>query len=100
VVAPAPGSRSIGDDSADSLQVVALDASDILDDAARIIEANGLSQTISTVKGKAEAVDLAPLLTSDGGDGKADVLVSEWMGYALLYGASGGRRDGSSVGST
>ncbi|KAG8778640.1 hypothetical protein FRC15_010647 [Serendipita sp. 397] len=51
--------------------------SNIIDQAQKIIEANGFKNTITLVKGKLEDVEL-PIQ-------QFDVIVSEWMGYFLLY---------------
>ncbi|KAI0093041.1 S-adenosyl-L-methionine-dependent methyltransferase [Irpex rosettiformis] len=57
--------------------VVGIDMSNIIDQAQKIIEANGFSNTITLVKGKLEEADL-PIK-------EFDIIVSEWMGYFLLY---------------
>jgi len=57
--------------------VVGIDMSNIIDQAQKIIEANGFKDTITLVKGKLEDVEL-PME-------KFDIIVSEWMGYFLLY---------------
>lgn len=62
-------------------RVVALDASSIINDAITIVHANDLSAVVAPVQGLAETVDLKTHM----GVEKADVIVSEWMGYALLY---------------
>jgi len=54
--------------------------SNIIDQAKIIVEKNGFADVITLVKGKLEEVDLGL-----GPDGKVDVIISEWMGYALLY---------------
>lgn len=58
-------------------KVIAVDKSDIMTKAMENIFNNGLSDTISCVKGAIEDV----VLPVD----KVDVIVSEWMGYFLLY---------------
>jgi type I protein arginine methyltransferase len=58
-------------------KVIGVDASDILDQAKLIVEANGLSDVVTLIKGKVEEITL-PVE-------KVDVIVSEWMGYCLLY---------------
>lgn len=62
-------------------QVIAIDASDVADRARENIDANGFGHVIKVFKGKVEdlANDLAPY------KGKIDLMVSEWMGYFLLY---------------
>ncbi|KAF7792352.1 hypothetical protein EIP86_003388 [Pleurotus ostreatoroseus] len=57
--------------------VVGIDMSNIIDQAQKIIEANGFSDTITLVKGKLEEAVL-PIT-------EFDIIVSEWMGYFLLY---------------
>ncbi|KAI6040234.1 S-adenosyl-L-methionine-dependent methyltransferase [Pisolithus marmoratus] len=58
-------------------QVVGVDMSNIIDQAQKIIEANGFKDTITLVKGKLEDVEL-PI-------NQFDIIISEWMGYFLLY---------------
>ncbi|KAJ3866690.1 S-adenosyl-L-methionine-dependent methyltransferase [Lentinula novae-zelandiae] len=57
--------------------VVGIDMSNIIDQAQKIIDANGFSKTITLVKGKLEESDL-PIK-------QFDIIISEWMGYFLLY---------------
>ncbi|CCA78036.1 probable HMT1-hnRNP arginine N-methyltransferase [Serendipita indica DSM 11827] len=57
--------------------VVGIDMSNIIDQAQKIIEANGFKDTITLVKGKLEEAEL-PIQ-------QFDIIVSEWMGYFLLY---------------
>ncbi|RPD74205.1 S-adenosyl-L-methionine-dependent methyltransferase [Lentinus tigrinus ALCF2SS1-7] len=57
--------------------VVGVDMSNIIDQAAKIVEANGFKDRITLVKGKLEEVTL-PFE-------KFDIIISEWMGYFLLY---------------
>ena len=59
------------------------DASDILQSARRVVEANGLQERVKLVQSTVETLDLAPLLPE--GVDKVDVIISEWMGYLLLY---------------
>ena len=59
--------------------VIAVDASEIVEYARRIVVANGLSEKITVVRGTMESVKLPD------GIEKVDVIISEWMGYALLY---------------
>ena len=61
-------------------KVIGVDMSNIIDQARVIVDKNGFSDTITLVKGKLEEVDLGL-----GPDGKVDVIISEWMGYFLLY---------------
>ncbi|KAF9568172.1 protein arginine N-methyltransferase [Agrocybe pediades] len=57
--------------------VVGIDMSNIIEQAQKIIEANGFKDSITLVKGKLEEADL-PIK-------EFDIIVSEWMGYFLLY---------------
>jgi len=63
--------------------VIGVDASDILQSAARVVASNGLQERVKLVQGTLETIDLAPLLPE--GVTKVDVIISEWMGYLLLY---------------
>ncbi|KAF4977523.1 hypothetical protein FZEAL_5957 [Fusarium zealandicum] len=58
-------------------QVIAVDKSDIITKAQENIFNNGLSKVITCLKGAMEDVKL-PV-------DQVDVIVSEWMGYCLLY---------------
>ncbi|KAK0651323.1 S-adenosyl-L-methionine-dependent methyltransferase [Cercophora newfieldiana] len=62
---------------AGAARVIAVDRSDILDKARENIFHNGLDSIITCVKGCIEDVTL-PVA-------QVDIIVSEWMGYALLY---------------
>ncbi|KAG6832841.1 Protein arginine N-methyltransferase 1 [Tephrocybe sp. NHM501043] len=57
--------------------VVGIDMSNIIDQAQKIIEANGFKDKITLVKGKLEEAEL-PFP-------EFDIIISEWMGYFLLY---------------
>jgi type I protein arginine methyltransferase len=57
--------------------VYAVDASDIADLATTIVQLNGFSDRITVIKRKVEEVEL-PV-------DKVDIIISEWMGYFLLY---------------
>jgi type I protein arginine methyltransferase len=57
--------------------VYALECSSICDLGRQIVAANGMSDKITFIQGKAEEVTL-PVET-------VDVIISEWMGYALIY---------------
>ncbi|SPO37091.1 probable HMT1 - hnRNP arginine N-methyltransferase [Pseudozyma flocculosa] len=61
-------------------KVIGVDMSNIIDQAKVIVETNGFADVITLVKGKLEEVDLGL-----GPDGKVDIIISEWMGYFLLY---------------
>lgn len=57
--------------------VYGVDCSSIIDHAARIVETNGFGEKITLIKAKMEEVELpVPFV---------DIIVSEWMGYFLLY---------------
>ncbi|KAF8230032.1 arginine N-methyltransferase 3 [Tricholoma matsutake] len=60
-------------------RVIAVDASAIAEKAERIVKANGFGDIITVIKGKIEEIALPDDLTY------VDIIVSEWMGYALLY---------------
>ena len=57
--------------------VIGVDMSNIIDQAKCIVKDNGLDDKIVLVKGKMEEVVL-PVP-------KVDIIISEWMGYCLLY---------------
>jgi len=57
--------------------VIGIDQSEIIYQAMDIVRENGLENVITLVKGKAERVTL-PV-------DKVDVIISEWMGYFLLF---------------
>ncbi|KAK5940083.1 Ribosomal protein arginine N-methyltransferase rmt3 [Knufia obscura] len=58
-------------------QVIAVDNSNIIDTAREIIRTNQLDHKIQCIRGKIEEVQL-PVA-------QVDIIVSEWMGYVLLY---------------
>ncbi|GAA5874422.1 hypothetical protein JCM8547_005395 [Rhodosporidiobolus lusitaniae] len=57
-------------------KVYAVDASNVAFKATRNVKANGFEGTIEVIKGKVEEIKLPE---------KVDVIISEWMGYCLLY---------------
>src|ERR1700738_1099399 len=57
--------------------VIGVDMSNIIDQAKKIVELNGMGDKITLLKGKMEEVEL-PFP-------QVDIIVSEWMGYFLLY---------------
>ncbi|KAL2759505.1 hypothetical protein ACRALDRAFT_1074227 [Sodiomyces alcalophilus JCM 7366] len=57
--------------------VFAVDKSDVIEKARANVYQNGLSDTITCIKGRIEDIDL-PVP-------QVDIIVSEWMGYCLLY---------------
>lgn len=57
--------------------VIGVDMSTIIEKARQIVEVNGMSDKITLLQGKMEEVQLpCP---------RVDIIVSEWMGYFLLY---------------
>lgn len=62
---------------AGAAQVIGVDRSDIVGQARAIVQLNGLDKVVTLVQGKVEDIDL-PVE-------KVDAIVSEWMGYCLLY---------------
>ncbi|KAI0322098.1 protein arginine N-methyltransferase [Amylostereum chailletii] len=59
--------------------VFAVDASNIAVKARRIVKANDLEDVITVIQGKVEDITLPDGVTH------VDIIISEWMGYALLY---------------
>eukprot|EP00742_Colponemidia_sp_Colp-10_P003798 GILJ01004045.1.p1 GENE.GILJ01004045.1~~GILJ01004045.1.p1 ORF type:complete len:366 (-),score=49.93 GILJ01004045.1:110-1207(-) len=57
-------------------KVYAVEASNMAEIATQIVARNGLSNVIEVIKGEAEKIELPE---------KVDVIVSEWMGYFLLF---------------
>jgi protein arginine N-methyltransferase 3 len=62
-------------------EVIAIDASDVANRAKENIRVNGMDGIITVYKGKVE--DLQDQLSQF--KGRVDIIVSEWMGYFLLY---------------
>ncbi|KAI0045962.1 protein arginine N-methyltransferase [Auriscalpium vulgare] len=62
---------------AGAAHVVGIDMSNIIDQAIKIVQANGFADKITLVKGKLEETEL-PIQ-------QFDIIISEWMGYFLLY---------------
>ena len=60
-------------------KVIGIEMSSIIVQARQIVETNGFADTITLVQGKVEEVDLPE------GIDQVDVIISEWMGYFLLY---------------
>jgi len=59
--------------------VIGVDMSSIIESAREIVRANGFADKITLVRGKMEEISLPH------GIEKVDIIVSEWMGYCLLY---------------
>ena len=57
--------------------VVGVDMSTIIDKAREIVAVNGMADKITLIQGKMEEVELPYK--------KVDIIISEWMGYFLLY---------------
>jgi protein arginine N-methyltransferase 1 len=57
--------------------VIGVDMSNIIDHAKEIVRRNSLDHIVTLIKGKIEEVEL-PV-------DKVDIIISEWMGYCLLY---------------
>jgi protein arginine N-methyltransferase 1 len=57
--------------------VIGVDMSTMIDHAKQIVKDNGLDHIITLIKGKMEEIEL-PVP-------KVDIIISEWMGYCLLY---------------
>jgi len=61
-------------------KVYGIDASDIAIQAQQIVKDNKLDDVVTIIKGKVEEVEIPGV-----GKGGIDIIVSEWMGYCLLY---------------
>ncbi|XP_007885482.1 protein arginine N-methyltransferase 6 [Callorhinchus milii] len=61
---------------AGAARVYAVEASEVAEEATRIAGLNGLSERIRVIRGPVEEVDIPE---------PVDAIVSEWMGYALMY---------------
>ncbi|KAL8828090.1 MAG: hypothetical protein Q9191_002788 [Dirinaria sp. TL-2023a] len=57
--------------------VMAVDMSTIIHKAKEIVDVNGMSDKITLIQGKVEEIELPY--------SKVDIIISEWMGYFLLY---------------
>lgn len=73
------GILSIFAAKAGAKHVYAIDAAEIALFAKEIVKDNGLADKITVFHGKIEELDL-PF-----GEGEVDIIISEWMGYFLLY---------------
>lgn len=62
--------------------VIGVDMSSIINKAKEIVEVNGLSKKITLLQGKMEEVEMPEQHLNNG---KVDIIISEWMGYFLLY---------------
>lgn len=59
--------------------VIAVDAADVADFTMEIVKKNEMEGRITVIKGKIEEVELPSQYE------KVDIIISEWMGYFLLY---------------
>ncbi|KAF2726023.1 S-adenosyl-L-methionine-dependent methyltransferase [Polychaeton citri CBS 116435] len=66
-------------------KVIAIDNSTIIDRARQIAYENGLADTISFHRGKVEDLQADQVSQITGGRRDVDIIVSEWMGYCLLF---------------
>jgi len=57
-------------------KVYAIEASSIIQESQKVVKALGMEENITIIHGKVEEVELPE---------KVDIIVSEWMGYCLLY---------------
>lgn len=64
---------------AGAAKVLAIECSNIVEYAQKIIEKNHLDHIITVIKGKVEEIELPD------GIEKVDIIISEWMGYCLFY---------------
>jgi len=62
---------------AGAAKVIGVDMSSIAEHAMKIVSDNGLSDTVTIIRGKVEEIKL-PV-------DKVDIIISEWMGYSLFY---------------
>jgi len=65
-------------------KVIAIDNSDIINQAKEIIKLNGYEDVIHCVRGKVETLIKDKALPLSDGE-TIDIIVSEWMGYALFF---------------
>jgi protein arginine N-methyltransferase 1 len=62
--------------SAGAAKVIGIDCSSVAVQARQIVKDNGFEGVITIIQGKVEEIEL---------DCKVDIIISEWMGYFLLY---------------
>jgi len=60
-------------------RVIGVDMSGIIEKAREIVKANGFADKITLIRGKMEEITLPD------GIEQVDIIISEWMGYCLLY---------------
>ena len=68
-------------------KVYGLECASIYNQAVEIVAQNGFSNTITLIQGKVEDIHekVTAQLIADTGAAKVDIIISEWMGYFLLY---------------
>lgn len=59
--------------------MVAIECSNIVENAKKVVEANNLHHIITVLAGKVEDVEMPADIE------KVDIIISEWMGYCLFY---------------
>lgn len=64
--------------------VYGIDCSSIIEQAKKIVKINGFENQITLIKGKVEEVEL-PFPEHKENLKQVDIIISEWMGYFLLY---------------
>ena len=64
---------------AGAAKVIGVEMSSIADHASKIVVENGFEDVITILKGKLEDLELPD------GINQVDIIISEWMGYCLLY---------------
>ena len=65
--------------------VFGVDCSSIIEKAKIIVAANGLADKVKLVRGKVEELKDEDFPWPAGAPHKVDIIISEWMGYFLLY---------------
>ena len=68
---------------AGAAHVYAIDAAGVATYAKEIVKQNGFADRVTVIRGKMEEVDLAAIAGDP--DFRVDIIISEWMGYCLLY---------------
>lgn len=63
-------------------RVIGVDCAGIIEQARQIVKDNGFEDTITLIRGKVEEIELPKEVMDEGG---VDIIISEWMGYYLLY---------------
>ena len=76
------GVLSVWAAKAGAKHVYAIEATEIADKARAVVAANGVGDVVTVINERVENVKLEGL--PDGGEQQVDIIVSEWMGLALL----------------